>query len=320
MALADVRPSLWNGFIGQEMAFRGIWRQLCLDLSPQNPGDEVNVARVTGRATIRTNANGTAAVTYDTVTGGKHTLELNQFKEWGIREFDAERVQQVRSFVPQYAMQTAEDIAATEDAYIRGRFIAEVSDTSPPTNAVGISESVDTDQELVFKRISGTLTGANWADDADGNANRRLLVRAIADLQLYADRRGWPLGGRFLVLSLELAQQLTFYYEGKEFNIGNLAQTGVVQGVTPPNLFGWDLYTDRALPFIDATDDDLIFGGIRGNVMARAGQLSQVEQMRDPAQHAVLIRGLYIYGAEVVKPDQGFKVNVNAAATAVPLS
>ena len=219
-------------------------------------------------------------ITYQTLTDAQKELVIDQKKYFAF-EIDDVAVAQANVSVMQSAMQKA----AHSVGDVIDQFIAEL-----------------------WKEHG--LTTSNFGDSSTGTTLYAISTSAMSILQLitkmhqFLDEANAPALGRWAVLTPAMHAYLK--YAGITDNLtGNLKRddgTPVGPGFIG-SLLGFDFFSSNNVDKDTSTPPvkRVMFGV--PDAISFAGQVTKIEPVRRDARFADAVRGLYVYGAKVVRPD-----------------
>lgn len=212
-------------------------------------------------------------------------LTIDRAKYFNAVEDDIDKTQTDLNLMNLWSTDAGEQMKLVIDRDILGSVYADAAATNKGATA---------------GRISGNINlGATGAPLGLTKAN---VLEWIVDLGTVLDEQNIPEQGRFLVIPAWLAGMI------KKSDLKDVSITG--DSVTPlrNGLLGtldrFTVYTSHGLHHaVDATHDS--FDVIAGHKMAItfASQMTNMESLRSEQTFGSLIRGLQVYGFEVIKPE-----------------
>ena len=269
MAISNFQQTIWSKSIQKELKTITSLRNHCdfqYEKDTKN-AKEVKILSVT-RPTIRTYTPGTD-LTLEGLTDASLTLQLNQYKYFNFEVEDIDKAQSVPGLMEDASRQAALGLAEEGDKYVAAIIEAAVEDG---TNPIGQSSSV----------IS--LTKAN-------------AVASVEDGFAYLYGKNCRVNDTFY---LEVAPKVftTYRQALTELSTDNpeIMKKGAVGKIN--NAF---VCIENCLP----KSDDAHYNILRTNkAIAFAEQIEKVEHYRPEDAFTDAVKGLYVYGAKIVRPDE----------------
>ena len=217
-------------------------------------------------------------ITYQTLSDAQRELVIDQKKYFAFQVDDVAAAQANVS-VMQAAMQKAAfAVGDVIDQFLAGLW---------------------TDNGVTTSGMGDTSTALNLYASG-GGANS--ILGLITNAHRYLDEANAPSQGRWMVIPPVLHAYLKF--AGITDNVtGNLKRedgTPVGPGYLG-NLLGFDFYSSNNVTGA-ATAKRVMFG--TPDAISYAGQVTKMEAIRRDVRFADAVRGLYVYGAKVVRPDR----------------
>lgn len=276
MAVSNFQQTIWSKSIQKELKTITSLRNHCdfqYEKDTKN-AKEVKILSVT-RPTIRTYSPGTS-LTLEGLTDGALTLALNQYRYFNFEVEDIDKAQSVPGLMEDASRQAALGLAEEGDKYVASLIEAGVEDGTSP---LGQSSSV----------IS--LTKANAvASVEDGFAylyGKNCKVNDTFYLEV-APKVFTTYRQALTELSTDNPEILKKGAVGKINNayvcIENLLPTGKVGTGSSDDTYYNVLRTDKAIAF--------------------AEQINKVEAYRPESAFQDALKGLYVFGAKIVRPDE----------------
>ena len=276
MAVSNFQQTIWSKAIQKELKTITSLRNHCdfqYEKDSKN-AKEVKILSVT-RPTIRTYSPGTS-LTREGLTDASLTLQLNQYRYFDFEVEDIDKAQSVPGLMEDASRQASLGLAEEGDKYVASLIEAGVEDGVSP---LGQSASV----------IS--LTKANAvASVEDGFAYLYEKNCRINDtFYLEVAPKVFTLYRQALTeLSTDNPEVLKKGAVGKINNafvcIENLLPTGKTGTGSTDNVYYNVLRTDKAIAF--------------------AEQIDKVEAYRPHDAFQDALKGLYVFGAKIVRPDE----------------
>ena len=268
MALDLFKPTLWSGRFINNMDKALVFKQV-VDTSYQGEIQFGQVLKINEIGDIDISTYGSTGLTWQDVDDAQRELVIDQKKYFAFQVDDADAAQ-MRPQVMDGAMQRASFNMADEvDGFIAGKY-----------GEAGITNA---------SNLGSSTTGLN------------LYANDMPDLITYMHRylkennamgRPWCVAPPWFMQLLRYAQITN---GAATFDTPNsTAIEGMGSGM------GFDFYESNNVSN-DGTDYRIMFG--TRDAIAYAGQVEKVEALRRQDFFRDGIKGLYIYGAKVVRPD-----------------
>ena len=257
----------------------------------RSSGDTVIVNTPQAGAVTDYAANGTVSYANADV-GTPTTLTVDKVKSWSLKFDDLQRAQASLPVLTAAVTETAQVLAETVDADVRAAMVAGATDVT--TNLA----------------LNHNKTGGLKVDDLRLSAFHRIL-----------DTANVPRTGRWAIIgpyTAEILQKIALANDqllassrgavGEQLLNGSLGTFAGFNWYVGPST--WSNYSASG----NTANEELIFGN--DSATAFVDQVTRTEQLRLPNTFADAIRGLYSYGAKVVRGNR--LVKVTAAVTNVP--
>jgi len=219
-------------------------------------------------------------ITFQTLTGASRDLVIDQAKYFAFGVDDVLRAQADAGLISSASAKAGFAIADTVDSFIAAKY----ADAGITTSGLGTSGS------------SLSL----YASHSSGNSN---LLGFFSRVNRYMDEANVPSMGRWIVIPPWLHSYMVYA------NLANDAPQGGIQG--DPGAFGngfvrnltnLDIYASNNVDNNGSTQWRVMFG--TRDAISFAGQVTMVESGRKEKQFGGYVKGLYVYGAKVVRPDR----------------
>jgi len=276
MAVSNFQQTIWSKAIQKELKTITSLRNHCdfqYEKDSKN-AKEVKILSVT-RPTIRTYSPGTP-LTLEGLTDGSLTLQLNQYRYFNFEVEDIDKAQSVPGLMEDASRQASLGLAEEGDKYVASLIEAAVEDGGNP---IGQSSTV----------IS--LTKAN-------------AVAAVEDGFAYLYGKNCRVNDTFY---LEVAPKVfTIYRQAltelstdnpevlKKGAVGKINNAYVcIENLLPTGKVG------------TGSSDDTYYNVLRTDkAIAFAEQIDKVEAFRPQDAFQDALKGLYVFGAKIVRPDE----------------
>lgn len=233
-----------------------------------NAGDRVKILEV-GPITVRSyTRNSTTDITVQTLDDAAQYLNIDQADYFAFGVDDVDAAQALPGYMNEAMANAAYAQAQSADEYVLGLYAQ-----------AGVS-------------ISTTTTVYN-----------KNVLNVLGEIGAKLDNQGIMPGARFAIVPPGFAWKLV-----KALQLHQMPNESVfMQGqgyITTVN--GFRIYMSHNLSgFTDGSTDETIQAlfGSRGSI-AFAGQVSSIERYRPEGEFKDAVKGLYVYGAKVVRPNQ----------------
>lgn len=279
MALEAFRPTLWSRNlivdIDKSLVFRNV---VNTDYQGEitGAGQIVKINEI-GDITVNSYTEDTD-ITIQTLTGAQKEMVIDQKKYFAFNVDDVLAAQS-NANIMQSAMQKAGFAMADEiDQHIAGKY----TEAGVTTSNLGTS-GTDLDIYAV-------------GDGVDQ------LVAVITNMHLALDNSNAPSMGRWCVMPAWMHAYLKFAGITDSTNRDGLKRedTGAYGNGYIGNLLGFDFYASNNVSN-DGTTYRVMFG--TRDAISYAGQVVRMESGRVEKQFGDYVKGLYVYGSKVVRPD-----------------
>lgn len=275
MAISHFQQTIWSKSIQEALKTITSLRNHC-DFQYEKDSKNAKEVKILGvvRPTIRTYVPGTA-LTLEAGTDASQTLEINQYKYFNFEVEDIDKAQSVPGLMEALTKEAGRGLAEEGDKYVAGLIETAVESATP----IGQSGSV----------ISLTTSNA---------------MASVEDGFAYLYGKNVPVNSEFY---LELAPKVFTVYRqslteistnnpeilkrgavGKINNayvcIENLLPTGKTGTGAVDNVYYNVLRTSKAIAFVE--------------------QIDKVEAYRPHDAFQDALKGLYVFGAKIVRPDE----------------
>ena len=276
MAVTNFQQTIWSKSIQKELKTITSLRNHCdfqYEKDSKN-AKEVKILSVT-RPTIRTYVPGNA-ITLEGLTDASQLLKLDQFRYFNFEVEDIDKAQSVPGLMEDASRQAALGLAEEGDKYVAAIIEAAVEDVEHP---IGQSSNV----------ISLTKANAMASVEAGFTYLYEKNVRVNDPLYLEVAPAVFTTYRQALTeLSTDNPEILKKGAVGKINNayvcIENLLPTGKVG---------------------TGSADDTYYNVLRtGHAIAFAEQIDKVEAYRPESAFQDALKGLYVFGAKIVRPDE----------------
>lgn len=217
-------------------------------------------------------------ITYQNVSGAAQWLDIDQKKVFAIKIDDVEDVQSNVDLMAAYSQQAAYKISDTVDTSIAGLYVNAGITTNLGTTAAPL-----------------TVTAA---DSTGGNVGVLELLRRIGTA---LDKNKVPNAGRYVVMSPDIAWRLA----ERNVQLYNVMQSQqAADNGFVGNFYGFNIFKSNNVADVGntATPKQKIVAGTN-IAITFASQISKIETLRLQGGFKSAVRGLYVYGRKVVRPE-----------------
>lgn len=270
MAITTFFPTIWEARLLAHLDKALVYGNLCnrdYEGNIRNAGDTVKINQIAD-ITVSNYAKGTA-LAYEDVDGEPTTLTIDQQKYFAFKVDDVDRAQANVNLIDGAMQRASYKLRDTVDQYI----------ASFHTKA-GVTVGLGDDTTPL------TISSANKA------------YEALVDLKGALDNENVPADGRFVVVP-------SWFY-GYMLKDARFVEAGT--GATDARLTngligraaGFDIYQSNNVPNDEGTKYKILAG--TRQAISFAEQITETEAIRLQDTFADAIRGLLVYGAQVVQP------------------
>ncbi len=269
MAITSFKPELWApvilGALEQKLVYGSLFNR---DYQGEitGAGDTVHINAVSD-PTIAAYTAGTTSITPETLTTADTQLLIDQAKYFAFKVDDFDAAQIAGNIIPKAMERSAWGLANAADEYMAGLYTE-----TDAGNALG-TVSV-TSADLAYQKLIALKVKLD-EDDVPDDGQRWVTVPP------------WYVG---LLLD-----------NSKFVANPQLAQGGAILNGKVGQAAGFTVHVSNNNPNVTG-DDWLVWAGhpIAGTF---AAQLNKVETLRSTTAFADVVRGLYVYGAKIVRPS-----------------
>jgi hypothetical protein len=251
----------------------------------RNMGDTVNI-RTTPEITIRDYVKG-QTLTVENPDKPKIQLVIDKGEYFACVEDDVDKVQSDINLMDTWSKDASERMKIKIDQRVLTDLLPGIAATNKGATAGEQSASFNL----------GT-TGAPLTITKDGAGGTTSVVDLIVDMGTVLDEANAPEGDRFLVIPAKMAGLI------KKSELKDASLTGDGTSVVRNGRLGmidrFTIYVSHNL-FVDSGKYSLIAGHKTGFTFA--SQMTEMESIRAESTFGNIIRGLQVYGYQVVKPE-----------------
>ncbi len=272
-------PELWSGILNASFDKTGVMDS-CVNKKYEgeikNAGDTVHI-QTFGDVTIRD--YGSSDITYETPTGTTTPLTLDQQSYFAINVPDIAAVQSNVDLIQGYTNRAKAAISLKKDTFLLGKH-ADV----PVANIVS-STGYRLDKSTIYSKfveLAKVLKNNNAVDSTGRNM--------------------------WCVINPEVEATLI---QAPEFCHASEAGDKTVREGAIAQIAGMDIMVCTNLQPV--ADKIYVMAGVTDSI-SYAGQVAKIEDIRFEKRFGTGIRGLYVYGAKTVNPNQLAKLVVDVSA------
>ena len=241
-------------------------------------GDKVRVIQVSD-PTITSYSRG-GAITYEELDDAVTELNIDTAYTFSFKTNDVDAVQE------------------------KPKLLSEHTDKA----AYGFADKVDTALLAMYAQsgITSYATGTtNW------RINSLNVFDVIADAKTKAKKANWPEVGRYMIIPPWFEEKLILAGLDTKTSNDELLTNGLIGRV-----LGWDMYVSNNVSIGTASTgaNTRIMCGLKGETTSFAGVINNVEALRLEGYMADAIRGLYVFGVKVMRPDKSMTIYADQTA------
>jgi hypothetical protein len=280
MALEGFRPTIWSKNFITNIEKALVYKNV---VNTDYEGDIAGGARSVkinelGNVTINDYTEDTD-ITVQTLTDAQKELVIDQKKYFAFNIDDVLAAQSNVTLMERAMQMAAFNMADVVDQYIASLYLgAGVASSNMGTNT--------TDLDIY----------------ATGDGHDQLLS-VFTNASRYLDEANAPTVGRWVVIPPWMHQYL------KQAQIVDNTTGAIKGGVTTAygngfigNTLGFDIYASNNVSSSSASANFRVMFGTR-DAISFAGQITKIQTAEVEKQFGTMVKGLYVYGAKVVRPD-----------------
>lgn len=279
-------PEIWSGKLVERYYANTVLSEISntdYEGEIKGQGDKV-IIRTTPTITINDYQIGDT-LNNERPLGGTIELNIDKGKYWSAIIDDVERIQSDIKQMELWANDASERLKMAVDSEVLAGLVTDVSSDNKGTNAGVISNNINLG-----------ATGAPVALDASN------ILQHILDLGQVLDEQNVPEEGRYLIMPFWATNLL------KQSDIKAAYLTGDSTSPLRNGLVGmvdrFKVFNSNLLPVMtDGTaQTTYIYAGISYG-LTYAAQLTKTETLRAESTFGEIMRGLFVYGHKVIKPE-----------------
>jgi len=277
---SEFKPEMWSALLNSNFDNTSVMDS-CVNKKYEgeikNAGDTVHI-QTFGNVTVRD--YGTEDITYEIPTADTATLTLDQKSYFAINVPDIAAVQSNVDLIQGYTNRATSAIALKKDSFLLGKH-ADV-----PSSNIVEADGYDLDKETIYSKfveLAKVLKNNNAVDSTGKNM--------------------------WCVINPEVEAILI---QAPEFNRATELGDKTIREGAITKIAGMDILVCTNL--MPVADKIYVMAGIT-DAISYAGQVAKLEDIRFEKRFGTGIRGLYVYGALTVNPNQLAKLVVNSTAS-----
>jgi hypothetical protein len=271
MALAGFVPEIWSGRVLARLNDALVYKNVCTteyEGEISGFGDVVKINEI-GPITVNSySATSTGALTVQQLTDAQKLLQINQSKYFAFWLDDQ------------------------DNARIKPKVLGEALDNSAWALANNIDEYIATLYTDAGLAIGGTSTTG-----VDVTATNVLKYLSLAQQKL--DEMNTPMAGRWVVVPPWFQQKMTL--ANVALNTDNVGTLGA--GYIGRTFYGFDIWVSNNVYHASGTDRAAIMFGYPGSIAMAVQVLATRQESSGTIGFKTLVKGLVVYGAKVVRPN-----------------
>jgi hypothetical protein len=289
MGVENFIPELWSDRLFVRLRKAHVFANLCnkeYEGMLRNYGDTVYINEL-GPVTVTAYSKG-GTLTYSELDSAQKALVVDQASEFHFKIDDINNAQTNPKLMDGAMDEAAYAVADTVDSYIAGLY-AQAGATPSATTYIG-------------------STGSTLAVSS-GN-----VIETFSYAGRYLDEKNVPKAGRVIVIPPWITQKLTLAEvggAGGATSVPKVPDDEALRNGFVTRAFGFDIYESNNVS-VSSTEYRVM--AFNRSAIAFVGQVNMIEALRLQTTIATAARGLYIYGAKVVRPEALLTLYLSEAA------
>jgi len=271
MALAHFVPEIWSARILTRLNDALVYRSVCTteyEGEITGYGDVVKINEI-GPITVNSyTSTSTGALTVQQLTDAQKLLKIDQQKYFAFWLDDVDNAQIKPKLLRDALEQSAWSLANNVDEYISGLYTE-----------------------------AGLAVGGTSATGVDVASTNVLKYLSLAQQKL--DESNTPQAGRWIVVPPWFYQKMVLAKVALDTN--NSATLGA--GYMGRSFYGFDVYVSNNVYHASGTDRAAVMCGFKGSIALATQVLSTRQQDSGTIGFKTLVKGLTVYGAKVLRPN-----------------
>lgn len=278
MAILRFRPEIWAAALLVALQKRLVYAQAGVvnrdyEGEISQAGDTVRITSVSD-PTIGTYVANVTAIAPEELTDAQRTLVVDQAKYFAFFVDDVDARQAKGNVIPTAMQRAAYKLADQADQFVAGLY-----------TGIQSANAVNAGGAITFTAI-GT------------SATEEYYNKVLVPLKVKLDEANVPTEGRYAVVppwghAMLLLSSLFSRFDGQGSN--DVSRNGMVGRAA-----GFDILVSNNTPMIST--DFVVQAGV-DSAISFAEQINKVEAYRPEAKFADAVKGLYLYGGKLVRPD-----------------
>jgi hypothetical protein len=281
MSIANFKPTIWSANV------LSVLQKTLVFASPMitnrnyegevaNFGDRVKINQI-GDVDVQDYTPGTD-ITYQDMDSAAQFLDIDQQKYFAINLDDVDAAQVNVDLMVAYAQQAAYKVADTVDQSLAGLY-----------GQAGVTSGL------------GTTASPLLVTSADSATSYTGVMQMFTLINTALTKSNVPKQGRYVILPPEITGRL---FEKNTSLVSTAQQQEAVTNGYVTNFAGFNIFESNNVANVGTTASPKYKILAGSNIaMTFAQQISKIEGVRRENKFADAVRGLYVYGRKVVRPD-----------------
>jgi hypothetical protein len=278
MAILRFRPEIWSAALLVALRKKLVYAQpgvVNRDYEGEitQAGDTVRITSISD-PTIGTYVPNVTAIAPEELTDAQRTLVVDQAKYFAFFVDDVDARQAKGDVMPTAMARAAYKLADQADQFVAGLY-----------TGIQAANAVNAGAALTFTAVGTTAT-------------EEFYNKVLVPLKVKLDEANVPTEGRWCVVppwghAMLLLSSLFSRWDGQGNN--DVSRNGMVGRAA-----GFEILVSNNVPLI--TTDFAVIAGV-DSALSFAEQVNKTEAYRPEAKFADAVKGLYLYGGKLVRPD-----------------
>jgi hypothetical protein len=268
VAIENFKPEIWSARIFSTLEKELVYGNRCSREYEGEIRGGGSVVKINEIADISVSSyTSTVSISPSELTGAQKELVIDQQKYFAFQVDDIDAVQSKPKVMDEAMRKSAYALRDNADQYIASLY-----------TEAGVTSNLGTSASHI---TLGSTNGFNY----------------LAQVNKELDEKNVPRAGRWMIIPPWFHMSLIIASYG---NLANQMQDQIVREGFIGNMFGLDLYVSNNVS-TDGTEYRML-AGVPGAI-AFVSQIMKVEAFRPESTFAEAVKGLYVYGAKVVRPN-----------------
>jgi N4-gp56 family major capsid protein len=270
MAIVRFRPEIWSALLLSSLKKAHVYAGLCnrdYEGEIKAAGDTVRVTSIS-RPTVNTYSRNTD-ISYEELDDAQRTLVVDQEKYWAFSVDDVDAAQAKGSVMGEAMEESGYAVNDTVDSYVASFYTQAQSANQLGTIAVPVANP-----EFFYEKI-------------------------LVPLGVKLDEANVPSTGRWCVIPPWLHGRAQLDDRFVDFSKSGTTRT--LRAGEIGEAAGFTIFKSNNAPLVTGDDYAVMAGTNRA--MTFASQITKTEALRSEVRFADRMRGLYVYGGKVMRPD-----------------